>query len=90
MATTFTPTNAEQAVTKSTWALDTAHTSVQFSAKHMMISTVRGHFGEVTGELNSTRRISPSQLLTSRLTLPASQLATRSATPTFAQATSSM
>lgn len=51
MATTSSTTNAEQAVTKSIWALDTAHTSVQFSAKHMMISTVRGHFGEVTGEL---------------------------------------
>jgi polyisoprenoid-binding protein YceI len=51
MATTSSSTNVEQATTKSTWALDTAHTSVQFSAKHMMISTVRGHFGEVTGEL---------------------------------------
>jgi polyisoprenoid-binding protein YceI len=50
MATTISSTSADQ-TTKSTWALDTAHTSVQFSAKHMMISTVRGHFGEVTGEL---------------------------------------
>src|SRR5437660_1657603 len=32
-----------------TWTLDTAHTSVQFSVRHLMVSTVRGAFGKLTG-----------------------------------------
>ena len=32
-----------------TWTLDPAHTSVQFSVRHLMVSTVRGAFGKVTG-----------------------------------------
>lgn len=41
---------------KSTWTIDTAHTQVDFSAKHMMISTVRGHFSGIEGtiELDET------------------------------------
>jgi polyisoprenoid-binding protein YceI len=35
----------------STWKIDPAHTDVSFSAKHMMITTVRGKFGVVEGEL---------------------------------------
>ncbi len=35
-----------------TWKLDTAHTEVNFSAKHMMITTVRGKFGQVEGEIS--------------------------------------
>jgi len=34
-----------------TWALDPAHTDITFSAKHMMITTVRGTFGDVAGTL---------------------------------------
>jgi polyisoprenoid-binding protein YceI len=34
-----------------TWAIDPAHTTVEFSVKHLMISTVRGHFGAVTGTI---------------------------------------
>lgn len=33
----------------STWNLDATHTSVGFSVKHLMISTVRGHFSDITG-----------------------------------------
>ena len=36
-----------QAVT--TWNIDAAHTVVEFSAKHLMITTVRGQFGTVQG-----------------------------------------
>ena len=32
-----------------TWDIDPAHTDVLFSAKHMMVTTVRGKFQEVTG-----------------------------------------
>ena len=35
----------------SVWAIDPAHTLVQFSAKHMMITTVKGGFSEVTGSI---------------------------------------
>jgi polyisoprenoid-binding protein YceI len=35
----------------STWKIDPAHTDVTFSVKHMMVSTVRGKFGDVSGEL---------------------------------------
>ena len=34
-----------------TWKIDPAHTDVAFSAKHMMVTTVRGKFDEVEGEL---------------------------------------
>jgi polyisoprenoid-binding protein YceI len=43
--------NPESTQTKTTWTLDPAHTSVEFSGKHLMVTTVRGHFGEVTGTL---------------------------------------
>jgi polyisoprenoid-binding protein YceI len=32
-----------------TWQIDPAHTAAQFAVKHMMISTVRGEFKNVTG-----------------------------------------
>lgn len=35
----------------STWKIDPAHTDVSFSAKHMMVTTVRGKFTQVEGEL---------------------------------------
>lgn len=34
------------------WALDPAHTLVEFSARHMMITTVKGRFTDVTGEIH--------------------------------------
>jgi len=39
-----------------TWNLDSAHTQVNFSAKQMMVTTVRGTFHDVTGtiELDET------------------------------------
>jgi polyisoprenoid-binding protein YceI len=33
----------------SSWRIDPLHSSAQFSVRHMMISTVRGHFGGVKG-----------------------------------------
>jgi polyisoprenoid-binding protein YceI len=35
----------------SVWELDPAHSSVEFSVKHMMMTTVRGRFKNVTGTL---------------------------------------
>src|SRR5258708_32304296 len=47
-----TVTNPESTQTKTTWTLDPAHTSVEFSGKHLMVTTVRGHFGPVSGEIH--------------------------------------
>ena len=33
----------------STWKLDSAHSSADFSIRHMGISNVHGHFGNITG-----------------------------------------
>ncbi len=35
------------------WELDPAHTVVEFSAKHMMITTVKGRFSEVSGRIEA-------------------------------------
>jgi polyisoprenoid-binding protein YceI len=40
-----------ESTTTTTWTIDPAHTTVEFSVKHLMISTVRGHFGAVTGTI---------------------------------------
>lgn len=45
-----TATTAVQAGT-ATWRLDPAHSSVEFSVKHMMMTTVRGRFKEVSATL---------------------------------------
>jgi polyisoprenoid-binding protein YceI len=34
---------------KSTWAIDPAHTIVEFAVKHLMVSTVKGRFTGVSG-----------------------------------------
>jgi polyisoprenoid-binding protein YceI len=34
-----------------TWAIDPAHTTAEFSAKHMMITTVRGRLADVRGTI---------------------------------------
>jgi polyisoprenoid-binding protein YceI len=34
-----------------TWKIDPAHADIAFSAKHMMVTTVRGKFEQVEGEL---------------------------------------
>ena len=39
----------------STWQLDPAHSSVEFSVKHMMMTTVRGRFKDLTATLRGDR-----------------------------------
>lgn len=46
MTTTATPTLAQ-----GTWALDTLHTNVGFTIRHLGVSKVRGRFSDVTAEL---------------------------------------
>ena len=37
------------ASTRTTWAIDPAHSNVEFSVRHLMITTVKGRFTEVEG-----------------------------------------
>lgn len=46
-----------------TWEIDPAHTSVQFSVRHMMVSNVRGEFDKVAG----TAKTDDTDLTTSTL-----------------------
>ncbi len=38
-------------MSKTTWELDPAHTQVEFAARHMMFTTVRGRFGTLSGTI---------------------------------------
>lgn len=38
-------------LTPGVWNIDTAHTTIGFTARHLMITKVRGRFGAVTGAL---------------------------------------
>jgi len=44
---------APAAGTKTTWKLDPTHTLVEFSAKHLMITTVKGRIADVEGTIIS-------------------------------------
>jgi polyisoprenoid-binding protein YceI len=48
---TATAQTSQQAETK-IWEIDPAHSSAQFSVKHMMISNVKGEFSKVSGRVN--------------------------------------
>jgi polyisoprenoid-binding protein YceI len=37
------------------WTVDPAHSTASFSVKHMMVSTVRGEFGKITGTASWTK-----------------------------------
>jgi polyisoprenoid-binding protein YceI len=41
----------EQKTAVSTWIIDKTHTNVDFQVRHLMISTVRGHFRDFEGTL---------------------------------------
>lgn len=43
--------NATPATGTATWAIDSAHSSAEFSVKHMVVATARGSFGHVEGTL---------------------------------------
>jgi polyisoprenoid-binding protein YceI len=45
----MTATISEASTKTSTWTVDATHAEVGFSVRHLMISTVRGRFGAVTG-----------------------------------------
>ena len=44
-------TSAPASGTRTAWKLDPIHTLVEFSAKHLMITTVKGRIGEISGTI---------------------------------------
>jgi len=48
---TATVERAPAAGTRTTWKLDPSHTAVEFSAKHLMISTVKGRITDIEGTI---------------------------------------
>ena len=43
------PASGQPALGPNTWLIDASHTAAHFSVRHMMVSTVRGTLGRVTG-----------------------------------------
>jgi polyisoprenoid-binding protein YceI len=43
--------SAQAPATTSTWKIDASHSHVEFAVKHLMISTVKGLFSDVEGEI---------------------------------------
>ena len=41
-------------ITTNSWKLDPSHTAVEFSAKHMMLTTVKGNFSDIDGTIEIT------------------------------------
>src|SRR5688572_33480892 len=52
MSQTATTTTAAAAAL-TTWTIDPAHSHVEFAVRHLMISTVKGRFGVVTGTVKT-------------------------------------
>lgn len=44
-------TTATVGQTAGTWAIDSTHSNVEFAVRHMMVSTVKGQFGQVQGTM---------------------------------------
>jgi polyisoprenoid-binding protein YceI len=62
---TRTPLQTEQGIVRvptGTWTVDPVHSSVGFEVKHMMISTVRGHFKLFDGTLEAAEDYHDSQV----------------------------
>src|SRR5581483_10185853 len=53
MATEFDTERGIVRVPTGTWTVDPVHSSIEFRVKHMMISTVRGRFGEFEGTIEA-------------------------------------
>ncbi|MDQ3674619.1 MAG: YceI family protein [Gemmatimonadota bacterium] len=66
---------APESGTKTVWNLDPAHTLVEFSAKHLMITTVKGRIAEVEGTIHTNE--SDPQKSSVEVTLKGASIDTR-------------
>lgn len=57
-----------------TWQLDKAHSAMEFSVKHMMISTVRGHFDDFDAEINGD--VNDLSTMSAKVTINAGSIST--------------
>lgn len=48
--------------TPGTWVIDASHSELTFSARHMMVSKVRGRFNEVSGTITFAEDLADSQV----------------------------
>ena len=55
-----TATISSTAIQPGTYTIDSAHSSIEFAVRHMMISTVKGTFGDVSGSLTLPEAGAPS------------------------------
>ena len=67
--------SAATAASAATWAIDPAHTNVQFSVRHMMLSNVTGEFGKVSGSIQGDQAAAASAVI--EATIDASSINTR-------------
>jgi len=58
----MTTTVAPAATGTTTWTLDATHATVGFAVKHLMISTVRGHFTDITGTVVADENVSNAKV----------------------------
>src|SRR5690606_10778165 len=58
-----------------TWTVDPAHSTAEFAVRHMMISTVKGYFANVTGTLTGDER--DAEHASIELTIPVAGIDTR-------------
>ncbi len=62
MSTATTSTSRDLYPAVGTWELDPSHTTVEFVARHLMVSKVRGRFGTVTGTIEVADEITDSTI----------------------------
>lgn len=55
------------------WQIDPAHTDVGFAVRHMMVSTVKGHFADVSGTVDTSDPANPKV----NVTIKAASIETR-------------
>lgn len=60
-----------------TWTLDPAHSSAQFSVRHLMVSNVRGEFGKVAGTVQGDQTAPTAAVV--EATIDAASINTREA-----------
>ena len=70
----MTTAQAPFATTVRTWTIDPAHSSVEFAVRHVMISTVKGRFSDVSGSVTLDEH-DPSSLALD-VTIPAATIHT--------------
>jgi polyisoprenoid-binding protein YceI len=69
-------TSTAIAGSRTTWTIDPSHSTIEFVAKHMMITTVKGRFAEFTGTVVADEeRLADSSV---EVTMQAASLDTRS------------